>query len=182
MNFFDLDKSISVTCNAGGFGIDGAVSSLIGQSFNDENRKCFGLIGDTAFFYDMNILGNRHIKNNVRILLVNNNRSTEFRLKMHVCEQKIGEKADCLIAAASHNGGGAQGWALSCGFHYMRAETKEEFFNQIEFFCLGECSKPVLFEVFTRLEDEQDGLSAMQNFNRNKIEEFLIKCYSKITR
>lgn len=182
MNFFNLDKSIAVTCNSGGFGIDGAVSSLIGQSFNDENRKCFGLIGDTAFFYDMNILGNRHIKNNVRILLVNNNRSAEFRLKMHVCEQKIGEKADCLIAAASHNGGGAQGWALSCGFHYMKAETKEEFLNQIEFFCLGECSKPVLFEVFTRLEDEQDGLSAMQNFNRNKIEEFLIKCYSKITR
>ena len=36
------------------------------------------MIGDLAFFYDMNAMRLRHIKNNVHILLINNEGGSEF--------------------------------------------------------------------------------------------------------
>ena len=181
-NFFEFDKSIYINCNVGGFGIDGAVSTLVGQSLANINKKCFGVIGDTAFFYDMNILGNKHIKNNLRLIVVNNQKSVEFRLNSHTCQQNIQDKADYLIAAAGHNKGGAKGWAESCGFRYMSANTKENFLEQIEEFCNCDCESPILFEVFTTTEDEQKGLDLMVNSNRNQIEEGLINLYKGVKK
>lgn len=182
INFFDFDKSIDITCNVGGFGIDGGVSTLVGQSLNDVNKKCFGLIGDTAFFYDMNVLGNRHIKNNVRIIVVNNSKSVEFRLPIHICQKIIGEKADELIAAANHNHGGAKGWAESCDFVYMTSNTKADFLSKINVFCNKEFDKPVLFEVFTKTEDEQEGLNRIMNANKDFVEEGLINIYHTVKK
>lgn len=179
-NFFEFDKTVLLNCNVGGFGIDGGLSTIVGQSLSNPDKMHYCLIGDSAFFYDMNILGNRHIKNNIRIILVNNRRGVEFRLKHHVCEQKIGDKADELIASANHNKGGAKGWAQSCGFKYMKAENKLEFLEQINDFCNCKSEQPILFEVFTSVEDEQNGLLKMQNYNRNEFEEKLIHSYVKI--
>ena len=64
--------------NVGGFGTDGALSSLLGASLCNPNKLYFCVIGDLAFFYDMNALGNRHFGKNVRILLVNNGKGCEF--------------------------------------------------------------------------------------------------------
>ena len=154
MNFFNLDNSINSICNVGGFGIDGPVSTLAGQSMADSNRLFFGLIGDLAFFYDMNILGNRHIGNNLRIVLINNNLGVEFRLDASI--KLSSSDINKFIAAAGHNGS-AKGWAESVGFHYMSASDKEEFSAQIDEFCSSDINhfgKPVLFEIFTTPEDE----------------------------
>lgn len=179
MNFFELDESISTHCNVGGFGIDGPVSTLVGQSFSNPDKKYFGLIGDLAFFYDMNIIGNRHIKNNLRILLINNKKGVEFRLNQAL-ESQLHEKTDILIAAAGHNKGGAKGWSESCGFEYIDAHDKNEFNAKINDFCNKEFDKPVIFEVFTTTEDEQEGLKLMQNHNRDRIEESAIKAYKVV--
>lgn len=181
MNFFSLDSSISINCNVGGFGIDGAVSTLVGQSVANPNKKCFGVIGDLAFFYDMNVLGNRHIKNNLRIILVNNAKGAEFRLNP-LLENPLSEKTDILIAAANHNKGGAKGWVESCGFKYMTADTKESFFSQIDAFCNNDFDQPVLFEVFTTTNDEQIGLGLMRSFNRNSLEESVINVYKTVKK
>ena len=181
MNYFKLDKTIETNCNVGGFGIDGAISTLIGQSLCNPEKIFFGLVGDLAFFYDMNALGQREIKNNVRIIVVNNNKGVEFRLHPKV-EPYMHEKTDFLIAAAGHNKGGAKGWAESCGFEYMCADTKNAFSNQIKDFCNKDYEKPVLFEVFTNTKDEQEGLNLLQTYNRDKLEEGLIKCYKAIIK
>ena len=181
INMFKLKDSINVYCNVGGFGIDGAVSTLVGQALANSDKKVFGLIGDLAFFYDMNILGNRHIKSNLRILLVNNVGGTEFRLNP-VLEVALESKTDNLIAAAGHNKGGAKGWAESCGFHYMTANTKETFSSQIDAFCNENFDKPVLFEVFTTTENEQKGLDLMRSYNRNHLEEGVINAYKIIKK
>lgn len=181
MNFFELDNSIETTCNVGGFGIDGPVSTLVGQSLANYNKKYFGLIGDLAFFYDMNAIGIRHIQDNLRIIVINNNLGVEFRVNPYM-EDFLHDKINNLIAAAGHNKGGAKGWAESCGFKYMQANNKEEFLNQIDDFCNKKFDNPVLFEVFTTIQDEQQALKFMQNFNRNKIEETFIKGYKAIKR
>lgn len=181
MNYFKLDKTIETNCNVGGFGIDGAISTLIGQSLCNPEKIFFGLVGDLAFFYDMNALGQREVKNNVRIIVVNNNKGVEFRLHPKV-EPYMHDKTNVLIAAAGHNKGGAKGWAESCGFEYLSANNKQDFFNQIQKFCQYEFDKPVLFEVFTTTEDEQKGLNLLQTYNRDKFEEGLIKCYKAIVK
>lgn len=163
MNFFQLDESVDVVCNVGGFGIDGPVSSAVGQSLASD-KKVFGLIGDLAFFYDMNVLGIREIRNNLRLLIINNNRGQEFRLNP-LLENVYAEQSDKIVAAGGHNKGGAKGWAESCGFHYISTSSKNELEEKIKDFCTGEFDKPVLFEVFTTNEDEQKGLSLMRNAN-----------------
>ncbi|MBR4905239.1 MAG: polysaccharide pyruvyl transferase family protein [Clostridia bacterium] len=167
MNYFTLDPSVTVSSNVGGFGIDGAVSTAFGQSLADENRLSFALIGDLAFFYDMNALGNRHIGNNLRILLINNARGVEFRLNTSF-EKLWGAESDDLIAAHGHFGS-AKAWAESMDFAYMTASDKEAFDAQIDTFCDTDPEKfrkPVLFEVFIDAEDEKTALSNLRAYNR----------------
>jgi 2-succinyl-5-enolpyruvyl-6-hydroxy-3-cyclohexene-1-carboxylate synthase len=167
MNFFALDPSVTVSCNVGGFGIDGALSTALGQSLADPDTLSFCLLGDLAFFYDMNALGNRHVGRNLRILLVNNARGVEFRLNTSL-ERLWGSDTDDLIAAKGHFGS-AKAWAESMGFAYMTADTKEGFDAQIASFCDRDpkkFGKPVVFEVFTTAENEKEALGNVRAFNR----------------
>ncbi len=154
---FDLHDSVEVFCNLGGYGIDGPLSTAVGESLADPSRKVFCFIGDLSFFYDMNILGNRHIKNlrNLRILLENNHEGCTFRHNA-VIEPAWGEKASVLVSAAGHYKNGAKGWVESCGFKYMCARTQEEYLAQIDDFCNKEYDSPVVFEVFTTVEDNKE--------------------------
>jgi 2-succinyl-5-enolpyruvyl-6-hydroxy-3-cyclohexene-1-carboxylate synthase len=166
MNFFYLDKTIDSSSNVGGFGIDGALSTLIGQSMVDKNKLTFGLVGDLAAFYDMNALGIRHISNNVRILLVNNNGGVEFRLNTTL-EEQWAEATNDFISAHGHNGS-MQAWAESMNFHYMKANSKDNLLNMLDGFCLPNLDafdKPVLFEVFTEIADEQRGWHSLREEN-----------------
>ncbi len=160
-NHYDLDGSIVVNSNVGGFGIDGPVSTLIGQSMHKKDKLYFGLIGDLAFFYDMNSLGIRHITNNLRILVVNNGQGVEFRLNTTL-ESQWNDATDTLIAAKGHNGK-AEAWAKSMGFEYITAYDKQQFNERIKDFCdPQEFNKPVLFEVFTSVADEQAGFDLIR--------------------
>ena len=131
------------------------LSAAAGHAVINPDKKCFLVLGDLTFFYDMSVLQNRAIKNNLRIILINNNKGVEFKLGGFYAP--IVNKADKLIASAGHRTT-ADGWAKSCGFHYMSCNTKEEFLNQIKDFCNKDFGKPVLFEVFTQDEDEQRAL------------------------
>lgn len=167
MNYFAPDPSVTVSCNVGGFGIDGALSTALGQSLADPKRLSFCLLGDLAFFYDMNALGNRHVGNNLRILLINNERGMEFRLNASL-ERLWGSDTDHYIAARGHFGS-AKAWAESMGFTYMTADTKEAFDKQIESFCDANPNRfghPVVFEIFTDAENEKTALSSLRAFNR----------------
>ena len=172
MNFFKLHDTISPSSNVGGFGIDGALSTLIGQSMADKNKLTFGLLGDLAAFYDMNALGIRHIRNNLRILLVNNDGGVEFRLNERL-ETQWSNETDEFISASGHNGS-IKGWAESMNFHYVSADNKKDFDHKIKEFSsprLDKFSKPVLFEVFTTIPDEQKGIGVIQKVNQQHTEE-----------
>ena len=170
-NFFEIPKSVFSDSNVGGFGIDGGVSSLIGASLADPTRLCFGIFGDLAFFYDMNAVGNRHVGNNVRILIINNGRGTEFRQYDHP-GALFGDEADPYIAAAGHFGNKSQAlirhYAEDLGFEYMCASDKNEFEALYERFLSPEpAARPMLFEVFTDSGDESDALRAIRSVEQN---------------
>lgn len=146
MNFFELPESVRVYANIGTYGIDGCLSSFLGQaSVIDE--LAFLVIGDLAFFYDMNALRIKHVKSNVRILLLNNHGGEEF----YYNGMWQNEKSD-LHTSARHNAE-AEGWAKSCGYRYLRAEDKKSFDEALLAF-LGDSDRPVLFEVFTEMSSD----------------------------
>lgn len=166
-NFFKLPMGIQAKCNVGGFGIDGGVSSMIGASLSNSDKLFFGVFGDLAFFYDMNVIGNRHVGNNVRILLINNGKGNEFRNYGHPCFF-LGDEADKYIAAAGHYGNMSnllvKNYAENLGYDYLKAANKEEFISVIENFLsphIGD--RPILFEVFTETDDESNALETILN-------------------
>lgn len=166
-DLFKLPKSVYGYCNVGGYGIDGGVSSLIGASLVHSDKLYFGVFGDLAFFYDMNALGNRHIGSNVRILLVNNGRGTEFTNYMHLCA-RFGKDADKFMSGAGHFGQKSphlvKHYAEDLGFRYLSASTKEEFENVASiFFNPDHQDKPILLEAFTDSKDESDALYAIKH-------------------
>lgn len=166
-NFFKLPLGIQAKCNVGGFGIDGGVSTMIGASLSNPNKLFIGVFGDLAFFYDMNVVGNRHVGNNVRILLINNGKGNEFRNYGHPC-YFLGDEADKYIAAAGHYGNMSnllvKHYAENLGYEYITASNKEEFNNVVEKFLSPEDNdKPILFEVFTETEDESNALETILN-------------------
>lgn len=164
-SYFNIDKSIEVECNQGGFGIDGNMSTLIGASFVQPKKIHYAVVGDLSFFYDMNSLGNRQIKNNVRILLINNSLGAEFILFKQANSVYVNDK-EKYIAAEGHFGHQSpdlvKHYATDLGFEYMSAWSKEEFEKCYERFVTPELTdKPMVFEVFTSPDDENEALKRM---------------------
>ncbi len=166
-SFFEIPKSVLSYSNVGGFGIDGCTSAAIGASLADKNKLVFLVVGDLAFFYDLNSLGNRHIGNNLRILLVNNGMGAEFKFKKSPCSV-FGEETNTYLAAAEHYGNKSpelvKCYAENLGFRYMSASTKTEYMAIAkEFFSPNIQEKPIVFETFVMQEDEVQALEMLEN-------------------
>lgn len=163
-NFFEFPNTVETSSNVGGFGIDGIMSSLIGASLVDSSRLYFAVLGDLSFFYDMNVIGNRHVGNNVRILMINNGRGAEFRLKGQPCAT-FGEDTDLYMAAAGHFGNQSPNlvrhFAEELGYEYLTASSKSEYLKVRERFLTPEITeKPMILEVFTNYNNESEMLTA----------------------
>ncbi len=168
-NFFDTSKKIYCYSNTGGFGIDGVVSTLIGSSLNNPNQKVYGIVGDLAFFYDMNSLGNREIKDNIRLMIINNGCGTEFHNYNHPGGELGYEMASKFIAADGHNGNKSKtlvkNYVTSLGFKYYSASNKEEFMENIDKF-INEDGQSIVFEIFTDSHIESDALYMIKNLKK----------------
>ena len=124
------------------------------------------MVGDLAFFYDLNVLGNRHVGRNVRIMLINNGRGTEFHNSDHPAS-RFGEDGDRFMAAAGHFGNKStelvKHYAQDLGYEYMSASNKDEYLACYEsFFSLEPKDRPVVFEVFTDSDDESDAIRMLR--------------------
>lgn len=155
MQFYDLDKSIRVYSNANSFGIDGCLPTFLGQAYASDNLA-FIIIGDLSFFYAMNAMGIKHIKNNVRVLLINNGGGAEF----HIVPSHNELKTIDLHIGAAHNQT-AKGWVESLGFEYISAQDEQVFKEKLEYF-VSDNQKNIVFEVFTDME--KDGQTVLQTY------------------
>lgn len=174
-NFFEINGDITVYANVGGFGIDGMTSTLVGASLVNPKKLYFGFTGDLNFFYDINVLGNRHISNNLRLMLINNGHGQEFRNYKHNASI-LGEEVELYIAAKGHNGKESKtlvkDYAEDLGYIYLSASNKDEFNANIQRFLTQEhLTKPIIFEVFTESDEESSALKDIRNIVKpmNKI-------------
>ncbi len=157
-NLFHLPEGVRSACNVGGFGIDGIVSTALGASLTVPDRLVFVAVGDLAFFYDLNAIGNRHLGKNLRILLVNNAAGAEFHLSAHPAYQ-FGDYAKDFMAADGHFGNKSRNlvchYATDLGLDYRAADSKETFEAALPWF-LGPSDKSLLLECFTDTADESE--------------------------
>ena len=169
-NLFNVPETVETCCNVGGFGIDGIMSTLLGASLASPNKLFFGILGDLAFFYDLNSIANRHVGSNLRIMLINNGRGTEFTNYDHP-GHAFGKDADPYIAAAGHFGHQShtlvRHYAEDLGFKYLTASNKEEFVKMYaEFISSEQLSFPILFEVFTDSQDESNAIEIIKTLEK----------------
>lgn len=161
-NFFPFPEGVHSTANVGGFGIDGGLSTCVGASIANKNKIFYAILGDLAFFYDMNSIGNRHIGNNLRIILINNGKGTEFRNYNHLAA-RFSDSTDEFIAAAGHFGNKSSDlvrhYSKDLGFEYHAVHNKAEYLSLLP--CLTaktQGNQPIIVEVFTDSEKESEAL------------------------
>ena len=158
--YFDLDNSVKVFCNRGVNGIDGCMSTFIGQAAISSQLN-YLIVGDLTFFYDMNAIWNRYVGKNVRIMLNNNSGASLFHFNQGLSNfPTLNENV-----AAEHNAI-AKGWVESRGFKYLSATNKEEFDNSLIEFTKKEVNQPVLLEVFTKKEDDAKIQHEFYDYNK----------------
>lgn len=161
-NFFELAHDVKSRSNVGGFGIDGCVSSLIGAALCNPHNLYFGIFGDLAVFYDINIFMQDKFPNNIRIIVLNNGRGTEFRNYSHTAFKALGKSVDAYVAAAGHFGAGCDSPLRAvcevAGLVYYPIGCKEEFDNVLSEFLNCKSQTSMLLEVFTNSDDESTAL------------------------
>ena len=161
-NYNGIPATAEGYCNVGGFGIDGCLSGMIGSAIVNPDAVHIAVVGDLAFFYDLNVLGNRHLGSNVRILVVNNGKGFEF--KKYDCfpvAAGLADDIDKYTAAEGHNStedkSTIRNIASAYGFVYYRAETKDEFNQVLPVLTspnMGD--RPLLIEAVTNEGDENE--------------------------
>lgn len=147
-NFMQMNHRIHSLSPVNAFGIDGATSMTIGASCATE-ELCFLITGDLAYLYDINALSIREKKNNIRILLCNNNGGFEFKggnLNDYVDVSKY-------IAADNHFIN-SQGWAETNGFLYKKVTDPTQLEQELPLFT-SPSDQPIILEIFTNPTNEK---------------------------
>lgn len=141
-----------VFCNRGVNGIDGSLSTAAGCSLvTTQNVYC--IIGDLSFFYDQNALWHS-LGGNFRVLLLNNGGGVIFKslpgLKESMAQQT-------LISAQHHTT--AWGICQQNNVAYLSAHDEEELENNMNCFVNDNFDRPVVFEVFTSQEQDEQAMN-----------------------
>ena len=160
-NFFKLNPNIKVYANIGTHGIDGCLSSFLGQAAATE-KPSYLVIGDLAFFYDMNALRLRHIKSNVHILLINNEGGSEFYFN------KIWRNEASDLHTTARHKTKAEQWVKENNFTYLKAVDKESLDEALNIFMNDNNEKPVFLEVFTEMKHDSQVIYDFFDLSRPK--------------
>lgn len=152
LNLYNLNNNITVYSNIGALGIDGSLSTFLGQAVAT-NKDCFLLIGDLSFFYDIGAINIRYLKGNMHIILVNNGGGGEFYY--NIGKDAIPELDDYIAAAHTTK---AQMWVIARGFKYYSAVNEEEFDDAFDDMLNSDYNVPQIIEVFTDKEFEANSI------------------------
>lgn len=161
MQFFDLKPDVKVYSNIGALGIDGCLSTFLGQAASTD-ELAFCVVGDLSFFYDMNSAGIRGIGNNVRIVLLNNGGGSEFHYFMGKSRIPTINRHICAEHTKT-----AKGWIESLGYKYYSVGSKEEA-DRIIPTLTEKTDSPVFVEIFTDMEKDAELINRLYHHNRVK--------------
>ncbi|MFD2520632.1 2-succinyl-5-enolpyruvyl-6-hydroxy-3-cyclohexene-1-carboxylic-acid synthase [Emticicia soli] len=129
-NLIGLSAStnIEIFANRGTSGIDGTLSSAVGNALST-NRLVICLIGDVSFFYDRNAFWNTYLPGNLRVVLINNQGGNIFRIIDGPNRQA--ELKDYFVTEQNYTA------KLTCeeaGVEYMQVSNEQELEKSLESF------------------------------------------------
>lgn len=155
--FFNFGASISIDSNRGVSGIDGSVSTALGQSLHFDGKTIL-ITGDLSFFYDNNALWNHYLHPNFKIILINNGGGGIFRF---IDGPLNSGKID--LFETPHNRT-AQSLAKDAGMKYTICSNEHELKSKI---------RKLLYSVETSL---------LEIFTPREINDQVLKDYFKFLR
>lgn len=160
-NFCPLPANTTYVGNLCADGIDGALSTFIGQAISTNNIALL-VVGDLSYLYDLNASIDS-LPSNVRILLVNNNAGAEFHFNISL--DRISTLN--LHIAASHKNQFKEVSELG-QLEYFRAVNTDELHKCLQHF-FEPSNRAKLLEVITNADNDGRELRAILNDNRNHI-------------
>ena len=148
-----------VYCNRGVNGIEGSLSTAVGFSMckNKSDKHVYCVLGDLSFFYDQNALWNRNLNGKLRIIVLNNGGGAIFGKFQGLKESQAREE---MIMAKHH--ATAEGICSQNEVKYLAAHTMEEMEQGISQLIHAESERPMLLEVFTDMDVDNEMLEAIQ--------------------
>ena len=173
-NYAEMDPSIRCFANIGADGIDGALSTYLGQ-LESEEQNAYLLIGDLSLMYDMNALLQK-LPANARILVINNYAGAEFHKNFGL--ERIPTLNKYIAAGHSVK---IENCCINSQFKYLRAENMEELNAQLKVF-LQKGDSPVLLEAFTSADQDAKALKGYWMTNREQIPGMKISLKYRIKR
>lgn len=174
-NLFDLHPTTKVYANVGAYGIDGSLSTFLGNAYLSD-KLSFLIIGDLSFLYDLNATLNQNLGKNVRILIINNNCGGEFH---HVYKGSSISDIDLHIAAGHKFK--LKDWCESINVDYHSASNFEELEVQYKDF-VKEQEKAQILEVFTNADLDTKQLHEYFRMNKKYKTNIVLKGIKKILK
>lgn len=145
---FDPIKSVAYFCNRGTSGIDGSVSTALGNTLASTDKLNVLITGDLSFFYDSNALWNHHLPSNFRIFLINNGGGGIFDI---IPGPKTTPNVDDYFVA--QHDFSAEHIAKAFNVNYFKADSMESIDSQLnEFLEVYDNDRPGIMEIFTDRE------------------------------
>ena len=138
---FDVNPTLDVFCNRGTSGIDGSTATAIGAAHAVKQQTVF-ITGDISFFYDSNALWNNFIRNDFRIIIINNGGGGIFKF--------ISGPSDTNVLDYFETPHNLTARPLSEMFNikYYMAKNEKELKAELKSFYKLE-KEPKLLEIFT---------------------------------
>lgn len=133
------ERKVTVYGNRGTSGIDGSVSSAVGNALAS-GRATTALIGDQSFFYDRNGLWHRHVPENFRLIVINNHGGGIFR-NIHGPQHQ----PELESYFTNQEQLTMEHTALQHGLGYLQATSQKELLQTLKGFWKGK--QPMLLEV-----------------------------------
>jgi 2-succinyl-5-enolpyruvyl-6-hydroxy-3-cyclohexene-1-carboxylate synthase len=135
-------QKFEVSSNRGTSGIDGIVSTAIGQALKTE-KTVVCLVGDVSFFYDSNALFFGELPQNLRIVMINNGGGNIFRIIEGPSKQE--ELESHFVTHQIRN---AESLAKEAGVKYLKATNMIEMAESLDIMFKGD-QRVALVEVLT---------------------------------
>jgi 2-succinyl-5-enolpyruvyl-6-hydroxy-3-cyclohexene-1-carboxylate synthase len=135
-------EGFEVSANRGTSGIDGIVSTAIGQALKTA-KTVVCLVGDVSFFYDSNALFFGELPQNLRIVMINNGGGNIFRIIDGPSKQD--ELDSHFVTSQTRT---AESLAMESGIRYLKATNMIEMAEGLEIITKGD-PRAALLEVFT---------------------------------
>lgn len=141
--FFDYGEDIIIDSNRGVSGIDGSVSTALGQSLHFDGPTIL-ITGDLSFFYDNNALWNQYLHPKFKIVLINNGGGGIFRF---IDGPLNSGKIDLFETPHNRN---AKSFADDFGMDYLSCNNESELKSKINL--LINSPESSILEIFTPRE------------------------------